>query len=71
MKTQEEINECIKRQKDLCDNNPNYKGWHFAPHDGECWHCHKNIYQDYGDRKGYTGGAYVTGCPHCQHSYCD
>jgi hypothetical protein len=71
MKTDEEIKGCIRKQKELCDNSPNYKGWHFAPYDGVCYDCRKNIYQDYGERKGWSGDAHVTGCPHCNRSYCD
>lgn len=68
-KTQDEINECILKQKALCDSNKDY--WHFAPHDGYCYSCKKNIYQNYGDRAGYTGESYITGCRHCHTSYCD
>lgn len=55
---------------------------HFAPKDGRCWRCGKDIYAPievkYGD-KTYTHGItveeaesrLVTGCPHCNRSYCD
>ena len=67
-KTQEEINQCCKDQKALC----NEKGYpDFAAHDGYCYSCRKNVYQNYGNHAGYTGKSLVTGCPHCNISYCD
>lgn len=67
MKTPEEIRTAIERQKKLCaaENLP-----HFAPTDGQCYDCCLNIYQDY-TREGWTGLEYVTGCPHCNHSFCE
>jgi len=70
-KTAEEIKECVRKQKELCDNDPNLKNWHFAPFDGKCYDCGRNIYQNYGDRKGWTGESYITGCPHCHYSFCE
>lgn len=53
---------------------------HFAPKNGICHRCGKQIYLPalvrlgYGQR-GYTtetaGRIHVTGCPHCNKSYCD
>jgi hypothetical protein len=68
-KTQEEIKECCRKQKELVDAK--YPGWHFAPSDGQCYDCRKNIYQNYGERSGWTGESYVTGCPHCHYSFCE
>lgn len=68
-KTPEQIQECARKQKELVDRD--HPGWHFAPHDGKCYSCGKNIYQNYGERSGHTGTSYVTGCPHCSKSYCD
>lgn len=75
-----------KAQKEYC----NEKGYpHFAPYDGICFRCNKNIYKpiEHERRDGRTGkviGTYttgisvevagtvlITGCPHCNHSYCD
>lgn len=55
------------------------KGWpDFAPHDGICFDCKGQIYEEREARWGKTGvsleyasSALVTGCPHCKHSYCD
>ena len=59
------------------------KGYpHFAPTRGVCWSCGRNIYaackHKYGDREFVTGittekagSELVTGCPHCNRSYCD
>lgn len=67
---------------------------HFAPHDGRCWKCNLNIYEQFGwkvenGRKvnvpldslelqyvtgidvEKAGKELVTGCPHCNRSYCD
>ncbi|PUU86959.1 MAG: hypothetical protein CI947_2353 [Halanaerobium sp.] len=55
---------------------------HFAPDNGVCWKCHKNIYEPEtsinGNGNEYTTGvtvekaktSLVTGCPHCNRSYC-
>jgi hypothetical protein len=62
-------------QRDYCKtkNAP-----HFAPIDGRCYKCGKNIYVQYdrGDRKSgisveRAGASLITGCPHCSRSYCD
>jgi hypothetical protein len=87
LKTTDEINECIEAQRKF---EP-----HFAPSDGVCFRCHKNIYQNIGWRKqdlwtrtqvclddsevNYVTGIplerassqLITGCPHCNRSYCD
>lgn len=78
------VNEAIKAQAKLCKEK-NYP--HFAPHDGQCWDCGRNIYEKWernenssfgGTRKvvsGITvekaGKELVTGCPHCHRTYCD
>lgn len=43
-KTSKEIAEYIAKQKQLCEERGLL---HFAPGDGGCWSCHKNIYQNY------------------------
>jgi hypothetical protein len=76
IKSNVEISECINTQKGLCKE----KGYpHFAPLSGTCWKCGRSIYQNYKivDRSderlsnGYDGKKFVTGCPHCNKSYCD
>lgn len=54
----------------------------FAPKHGVCWKCHKNIYEPHtalnANGNEYTtgitveeaGNRRVTGCPHCNRSYC-
>ena len=60
------------------------KGEGFAPKDGHCYACHRNIYLDY-DRVTFGGittrskgisteearTSLITGCPHCHRCYCD
>jgi len=47
-------------QKQYCEN----KGIPmFAPLDGVCFHCGKTIRD--------TANKHITGCEHCNHSYCD
>lgn len=70
-KSVDEIRECIRAQKELCDSDPKLKNWHFAPSDGLCYDCRKNIYQNYGDMSGHDGRSYITGCPHCNYSFCE
>lgn len=51
---------------------------HFAPSDGRCYDCRRQIY-DQIDRGLYKTGisvesaaiSLVTGCPHCHFSYCE
>ena len=70
-----------KAQKEYCKKTSSP---HFAPGSGICWSCKKNIYTqiEYKGRDGikvYTSGIsvekaekeLVTGCPHCNRSYCD
>ena len=77
------VEKSIAAQKKLCEG----KGApHFAPDDGKCWHCRQNIYSKQTRRtlgetgfKEYTTGVSVetagripiTGCPHCNRSFCD
>jgi hypothetical protein len=72
VKTQEEINQCIQSQKELCFTE---KLPHFAPNNGVCFKCKRNIYQNYEINQqishGYNGKTFITGCPHCSRSYCD
>lgn len=35
----------------------------FAPEDGVCWSCNRKI-ED-------TDKEHITGCPHCNRSFCD
>ena len=65
----------IKAQKELCNRTGNP---HFAPSNGNCYSCRMNIYdkKTVGDyEKGITvesaGRSLITGCPHCNRSYCD
>lgn len=71
-KTIKEIGNCITEQKKLCDER-NFP--HFAPKNGDCYHCGKNMYQNYviKGRQSYgkDGKELITGCPHCHGSYCD
>jgi len=51
---------------------------HFAPQSGTCWKCHNNIYREL-VRNGFSTGIdvdragkeHITGCPHCNRSYCE
>lgn len=52
---------------------------HFAPYHGICYRCGRDIYTEMewpdGHRTGISvesaGAALITGCPHCNYSYCD
>lgn len=75
-RTQQQINECRKGQLELTKA----KGYpHFAPMSGRCFKCNRDIYQAYmiGDweSKGINveraSKELITGCPHCNRSYCD
>lgn len=81
------VQESVKAQAKYCEEN---KVPHFAPKDGRCWNCRKNIYepvektrtlywQEGKPQENYITGIttekaasrLVTGCPHCNRSYCD
>ena len=64
-------------QKQYCERN---NLLYFAPHDGYCFFCGKNIYvpikYPYNDlvtgySVEYASSHLITGCPHCNRSYCD
>ncbi len=61
-KTAAEIAAACKAQAELCSRHglP-----HFAPFDGVCWSCRRQIYEE------LDGTGLVTGCPFCFRSYCD
>lgn len=76
--------ESARLQKQYCENTG---APHFAPNSGVCWKCNKNIYEElpkvYHNLDGSTKtimcgisteeaeNQLVTGCPHCNRSYCD
>jgi hypothetical protein len=40
---------------------------HFAPEDGICYHCGKQIYEKITEMK--AASKLITGCPHCDNSF--
>ena len=62
LKTAGEIEAACAAQADLCAKSglP-----HFAPANGVCWSCGRQIYEE------LDGTSFVTGCPFCHRSYCD
>lgn len=76
-----DVSLAVKAQKDYCKSSG---APHFAPRNGVCWKCNKNIYEQHekqyaGNDKVFVfgisvekaGSELVTGCPHCNRSYCD
>ena len=68
------INKAAKAQSELCKEKE-YP--HFAPSSGICWSCKRNIYQEIDHGTYKTGisvekaaASLITGCPHCNYSYC-
>ena len=44
----------------------------FAPSNGICWRCRKNIYEgEYGISVEKAGSMLITGCPYCHRTYVD
>jgi len=73
------VAEAIAAQKAYCERTG---APHFAPSDGSCWSCHRQIYAGEWVETPYgkyhsgisvekAGSSLVTGCPHCNRSYCD
>lgn len=59
------VADACARQREVCARGllP-----HFAPDDGVCYSCHRQIYEA---PRGLDGSSFVTGCPWCFRSYCD
>lgn len=63
-----------KAQEEYCDA---HEIPHFAPRDGHCYHCGRNIYLPtngsrgtvYGYSVEYAENHLITGCPHCNYSF--
>lgn len=72
------VTESKEAQAEYCNEN---KAPHFAPKSGVCWNCNKNIYEELphkyhssimcGISIEEAKSRLVTGCPHCNRSYCD
>ena len=73
------VHKSIEAQAKYCEEN-NLP--HFAPHNGICWRCRKNIYEAH--KAKYGNGEYETGittesagkslvtyCPHCNRAFDD
>lgn len=43
----------------------------FAPSDGVCWKCNKQIYSEGGISVEKASSELVTGCPFCHRSFVD
>ena len=58
----------INAQKKYCEEKhlP-----YFAPKDGRCWRCGKNIYSINGISVEQATNNLITGCPFCNYSYCE
>lgn len=61
--------------KEACEAQDKYvneiKAPHFAPFDGVCWSCGRNIYWENGYSVEEASKRLITGCPFCSRSYCD
>lgn len=62
------IEEACKAQDDYCEK---HELPHFAPWNGSCFYCGKNIYQDGGVSVQEAKTKLITGCPWCRMSYCE
>jgi hypothetical protein len=79
-----DVEKSVEAQRQLCEEK-GYP--HFAPRFGTCYNCRSNIYEEkeqmrtdfLGEKKTYSTGIatekaasqLITGCPHCNRSYCD
>lgn len=62
----ESIRERIEAQRQFCKE----RGWPmFAPQDGFCWSCGRQIFTEKNDHRARND--HITGCPECSRSYCD
>ena len=60
-----ELNDKIEAQKKYCKLNglPNFAG------NGNCFSCGKNVFSAITIEQ--SGKDLITGCPHCNKSFCD
>lgn len=66
----------IAAQHEYCEANECPE---FAPRDGRCYRCGRNIYLPTNASNGavfgvtveQAGNRLITGCPHCNYSFCD
>ena len=63
-----DINAAKKAQKKYCKEKEYPL---FAPIDGVCWSCGKNIYCVNGISVEHASNNLITGCPFCHRSFCD
>lgn len=75
-----DVKKSIASQKDFCTT---HDAPLFAPSDGRCYKCHEQIYAKK-EHSGWQGRKYstgistesagktlITGCPHCNYSFCE
>ena len=65
----QQMMDAIRNQKDYSDR---HDVPHFAPREGICFYCHRNIYtgpQAYTPE--YAAMHLITSCPYCNHTFCD
>lgn len=62
------IDKSIEGQRKYCKEN-NYP--HFAPADGICWKCNRNIYEPPYITVEKASNELITSCPYCNISYCE
>lgn len=62
----EDIRDRIEAQRKLCKETDFPM---FAPSNGFCWSCHKQIFTERHDYRARN--KHITGCPECHRSYCD
>lgn len=60
------VQEACAAQKKYCESRDLP---HFAPIDGRCFACHRQIYDDISVETAES--ELITGCPICHRSYCD
>lgn len=64
--------EAIQAQRAYCDSHDLP---HFAPEDGRCPNCFRDIYRPSPVVTAYSvqtaGARHITGCPHCNRSFCE
>ena len=55
----------------MLSNKEKESVWRFAPRNGICWYCHRDITKDPKIIEIIERGDYITGCPYCHKSYVD
>lgn len=60
------VKDKMKAQREYCEKHDLPR---FAPYDGRCFSCGRNVYEYYDMEK--CASDLIVRCPYCNYSFCD